>query len=85
VRNRAAFSTVGVTLVAEHGGGAEEEDGTWTPGDAAGDALRLLEVAAGVALVALALALPLSLLALAAALAMRWMRRRRRDHALEAV
>jgi hypothetical protein len=87
VTNRAAFSTVSVTLVADRsarGPGADEDD-NWTPGDAWNDALRVLEVAAGVAVIALAIALPLALLAAPAALAARWTRRRRREQALDAV
>ena len=86
VRNRATFSTVAVTLVADASAVLPaDEDDNWTPGDAAKDALRLLEVAAGVALIALAVALPLVLLAAPAAVAARWTRRRRREHALDAV
>jgi hypothetical protein len=87
VSNRAAFSTVSVTLVADRsarGPGADEDD-NWTPGDAWNDALRVLEVAAGVAVIALAIAVPLALLAAPAALAARWTRRRRREQALDAV
>jgi hypothetical protein len=87
VNNRAAFSTVSVTLVADRSAGAPggEEEDDWTPGDAAQDAVRVLEVAAGVALIALAIALPLALLAAFAGLAARWARRRRREQALDAV
>jgi hypothetical protein len=88
VNNRAAFSTVAVTLVADRGAaapGAEEDDGSWTPGDAARDALRVLEVIAGVALIAAAIAVPLALLGLLAATGFRFTRRRRREHALDAV
>ena len=35
------------------------DEGAWTPGDAFGDALRVLEVAAGVAVIAAAVLLPL--------------------------
>ena len=58
VRNRAAFSTVAVTLVGDRSAGppVTEDDSGWTPGDAARDALRVLEVAAGVAIIALAVA-----------------------------
>jgi hypothetical protein len=45
----------------------------------------VLEGAAGVALIARAIALPLALLAALAWLAARWTRRRRREHALDAV
>jgi hypothetical protein len=88
VNNRAAFSTVAVTLVADRSAGApgtEEDDGSWTPGDAAHDALRVLEVIAGIALIAAAIAIPLALLGLLAALTLRYTRRRRREHALDAV
>ncbi len=85
VNNRAAFSTVSVTLVADTSVAPAGEDDNWTPGDAARDALRVLEVIAGVALIALAVALPLTLLAALGALGARWSRRRRREHALDAV
>jgi hypothetical protein len=88
VNNRAAFSTVAVTLVADRSAaapGAEEDDGSWTPGDAAHDALRVLEVIAGVALIAAAIAVPLALVGLLAATGLRFTRRRRREHALDAI
>ena len=88
VDNRAAFSTVAVTLVADRSAGAPgitEDDGSWTPADAARDALRVLEVIAGGALIAGAIALPLLLVGLLAATGMRFTRRRRREHALDAV
>lgn len=84
VRNRAAFSTVAVTLTADpEPGGADE--GAWTPGDALDDAVRVLEVVAGVALVSLAVLLPLSLLVLVGWGAAQWAARRRRERALDAV
>ncbi|MEZ0293862.1 MAG: DUF4349 domain-containing protein [Solirubrobacteraceae bacterium] len=87
VDNRANFATVSVALVADSdaGGAAGSGDDGWTPGDAARDALRVLEVAAGVAVIALAVALPLALVAILAGLALRTGRRRRRDHALDAL
>jgi hypothetical protein len=88
VNNRAAFSTVAVTLVADRSAvapGAEEDDGSWSPGDAANDALRVLEVIVGVALIALAIAIPVAIVVLIAWLAGRFTRRRRREHALDAV
>ena len=73
-------------LLAERGIAAGgEDDGAWTPGDAARDALRVLEVAAGVALVVLALAVPLALLAALAMVSARWATRRRRERALDVV
>ena len=85
VNNRAAYSTVSVTLVADASAAVPGKDDDWTPGDAAGDALRVLEVAAGVALIGLAAALPLALLGALGAIATRWSRRRRREQALDAV
>jgi hypothetical protein len=86
VDNRAAFATVELTLVADNSAApAPAEADQWTLGDAARDALRVLEVAAGVVLIVLAVALPLALLAALGALAARWTRRRRREHALDAV
>lgn len=82
VRNRANLSTISLSLRPEDGqeGGA----GPWTPGDAARDALRILSVALGVAVVTLAIALPFALLGLLAWGAGRAARRRRREAALDA-
>jgi hypothetical protein len=85
VQNRASFATVRVDLVADADAGASGGGGGWTPADAAGDALRVLEVSAGVALVALAVGLPLALLAALVLGATRWTGRRRRERALDAV
>jgi Domain of unknown function (DUF4349) len=87
VQNRARFATVNVELVADAsaGGSGSGDDGSWTPGDAARDALRVLEWSAGAALVGLAVAVPLALLAALAAGATRWGGRRRRERALDAI
>ncbi len=80
-----SFSNIAVTLIADGQSAAEEDnDGVWTPGDAAKDAVRVLEVAAGVILVGLAVLAPLAILALLAALGVRWSTRRRRERALDA-
>jgi hypothetical protein len=81
VNNRANFADVSVALVASRG--SDEDGGAWTPGDAFDDALRVLEVAAGVALVAAAVLLPLALIWLLAWLARRGISRRRRERALD--
>ena len=69
LRRRADLSTVDLTV---RGGGrasrARGGGGQWTPGDAAGDALRVLEVVAGVALICLAVLAPLGLIGAAIAL-----------------
>ena len=84
LRRRADLARVDVT-VAGNGHKGSGGGGTWTPGDAARDALRVLEVAAGVVLIGLAAAIPLALLGGAAALAARSSRRRRRESAMDAV
>lgn len=85
VGNRAAFASVAVALLAEDADGiaaTEDEDG-WTPGEAARDALAILELAAGIALVALAVAAPLGLLLALGFGSARWGARRRRERALD--
>jgi hypothetical protein len=86
LRTRADMATVDVTVRApRHGAAAPtSDDGGWSPGDAAGDALRVLEVVASVVIVGAAVVLPVALLALLAALGARGLRRRRREHALDA-
>jgi hypothetical protein len=79
-RNRANFANVAVALVPA---GVQTDEGAWTPGDAFDDALGVLEVAAGVAVMALALALPLVALWLLAWLAWRSVTRRRRERSLD--
>jgi hypothetical protein len=87
VDNRARYANVGVTLVADRraGGAASPDEGRWSPGDAAKDALRVLEVAAGVLLVALAVALPLLVVAALLSAARRLALRRSRHRVLDAV
>jgi hypothetical protein len=81
VNNRADFADVAVTLVTARGG--SEGGGAWTPGDAWHDALRVLEVIAGVLLIVAAVALPLLGAGLRGGLAGRGMTRRRRERALD--
>jgi len=85
VDNRAAFANVSVALVADRGSaGAAGEGGRWTPADALDDALRVLEVAAGIALIVLSIVLPLAILAGLARAAARLGGRRRRERTLDA-
>lgn len=79
VRNRANFANLRVELVPT--GGVDE--GAWTPGDAFDDGLRVLEVAAGVAVIAAAILLPLLAIWLLAWLAHRVVVRRRRERSLD--
>src|SRR6185503_14835852 len=84
VENRASYANVVVELVSDDGSSvAPVDDGRWTPGDALDDSVRVLEVAAGVAVVVLAFALPLALLAALAAGGARIAGRRRRERALD--
>jgi negative regulator of sigma E activity len=78
LRRRADLARVSVSVE----GNGHKTGGAWTPGDAANDALRVLEVAAGVLLIGLAVAFPLVLLGGGAALVARSTRRRRRESAL---
>ena len=81
VTNRANYADVAVTLVAARG--AAGAGGTWTPADAFHDALRVLEVIAGVAVIAAAVTLPLLVAWLLGWLARRGLTRRRRERALD--
>jgi hypothetical protein len=84
VRRRADLATVDVELIGRpHKSQPAPGGGSWTPADAARDALRVLEVSVGVALIALAVLVPLALLGIAAGLAAGAYRRRRREAALQ--
>ena len=89
VQTRATRSTIAVTLLADRrsSGDDGDDDGAsgWTPGDAFNDAVRILEVTAGVLLVGLALLLPIGLVGLLVWLAARQAAQRRRERALDAV
>jgi hypothetical protein len=79
-----SYATIGVEVQGNRrGGAAAPPGGRWTPGDALRDAGRVLEVAAGVAVIALAVLVPLGLIAALAAVAGRLVVRRRRERALE--
>jgi hypothetical protein len=82
VDNRAAYANLSVQVVPERRAAAAAPGG-WSPRDAWHDALRVLEVAAGIALVAFAVALPLVLLGAPAWVATRRLARRRRERALD--
>jgi len=85
VRSRANLATIQVDVVGRARKDAAAPDGgSWTPGDALRDAVRVLEVSAGVAVIALAVLVPLTLLGLAARFAAGAWRRRRREAAMSA-
>jgi hypothetical protein len=83
---RVGYSRVSVGI---HGGAAggtvPDDDGSFGIGDAAHDALRVLEVAAGIVVIAAAALLPVALLGALACPLTRAVRRRRREQALDAV
>ena len=85
LRRRTAYSTINVEVTTRRpaAGATTGTSGSWTPGDALHDALRVLSVTLGVALVALAVLLPLGLLAAACFGAWRLTVARRRRHALD--
>ncbi|HET8949463.1 MAG TPA: DUF4349 domain-containing protein [Solirubrobacteraceae bacterium] len=84
VVNRARYANVSVELVAERSGAAAAiDDGRWTPADAARDAVRVLEVAAGIGVIVLALLVPLALVGGLGVAAARVVGRRRRERALD--
>ncbi len=87
VNRRAQYAAVSVSLLAQPKQGAvtPPDDGSWTPGDAARDALRVLEVAAGVLLLIVAVLAPLALLGGAAVAGRRFSGRRGRERALDAI
>ena len=85
LRNRANLATVSVEVTGTaRKQAAAPSHGSWTPGDAAHDAVRVLEVSAGVALIALAVLVPLGLVGAAGGFAAVTLRRRRREAALSA-
>jgi Domain of unknown function (DUF4349) len=81
--NAVSFATVDLNVEGNRRSGAAAPPGRWTPGDALDDAVRVLEVAAGVLLIALAVLLPIAVIAILAGLASRLLVRRRRERALE--
>ena len=83
LRRRADLARVDLTVRGTGDGAGAGAGGDWTPGDAAGDAVRVLEVLAGVLLIALAVLLPAGLLAAAIVVGVRFGRRRRREGALD--
>ena len=78
-----SLATIDVHVTGDRRSGAAPSGGRWTPGDALHDAGRVLEVIAGVALIALAVGAPVAILAALAALLARLYNRRRRERALE--
>jgi Domain of unknown function (DUF4349) len=84
VRRRANYATIQVEVTGRARKQPVTPGGSWTPGDAAHDALRVLEIGAGVALIGLAVLIPLGVLGTAGGLAAGAVRRRRREDTLDA-
>lgn len=83
LRRRTAYSAIALEIATERPrAGAAAGAGTWTPGDAARVALRVLSATLGATLVALAALLPAALLATAGWALWRGVRARRRHGAL---
>jgi uncharacterized protein DUF4349 len=80
---RAALASISVTIEGERRDPAAA-GGRWTPGDALRDAGRVLQVAAGVAIVALAVLVPLAAVAAVCLLLTRRAGRRRLERGLDA-
>jgi hypothetical protein len=78
IEQRADLARVSVTVNGNGGGVAD-----WTPADALDDALDVLRVLAGIAIVAAAIILPAAALVIVAWLATRGLRRRGREQALD--
>lgn len=84
LEERTSLATIDVAVRGNGGPPADEEGGgAWTPGDALGDAVDLLRVAAGVAIVALAAVIPLGAVLGLAFVTVRLARRRARERALD--
>jgi Domain of unknown function (DUF4349) len=81
LRRRVRLATVDVAVRAA----PDEGGGAWTPRDALGDALRVLQVTGGVLVVAVAVLVPLALLLAPVAILARAQSRRRRERALAGV
>ena len=81
VENRAQLATVSIVITSE-GAGTGDEDG-WSFGDALDDAGKVLEVAAGVALISAAVLVPLAIIGAIAYFVVAAASRRARERALD--
>ena len=81
VQTRARLATVTIVITSE-GAGTSDDDG-WSFGDALDDAAKVLEVAAGVALISAAVLLPLAIIAAIAYVLVAAGNRRARERALD--
>jgi Domain of unknown function (DUF4349) len=87
LHKRASMSEVSVRIVTDHGAGvtppaAKGDSGGWSVGDALHDAGHILQIAAGVLLIALAVLAPIALILLLVWLANRFRVRRLRERTL---
>jgi Domain of unknown function (DUF4349) len=86
LHKRASMSEVSVRIVTDHGASitppAKSDSGDWSVGDALHDAGHILQIAAGVLLIALAVLAPIALIALLVWLTNRFRVRRLRERTL---
>ncbi len=83
VQKRARLASVTIVITSEGAGTSEDEDDGWSFGDALGDAGKVLEVGAGVALISAAVLLPLAIIAAIAYFVVAAANRRSRERALD--
>ena len=83
VSNRAQLADVSVVITSDGAQAGDDEDEGWSFGDALGDAGRVLEVGAGVALISAAVLLPLAIIGAIAYITVAAMNRRARERALD--
>jgi hypothetical protein len=85
LNRQVSYATIDLSIEGDRRSGAAPvaPGDHWTPGDALHDAGRVLEVIAGVLVIALAILLPLAAIAVVIALAARIFTRRARERALE--
>ncbi|MGH2951026.1 MAG: DUF4349 domain-containing protein, partial [Solirubrobacterales bacterium] len=84
VKRQGRFATVAVEVTSNRdGAGAGADDGAWSLGDAADDAVGVLTAVGGILLVSLAVLIPLAAIAAAAWLAWARARRASRERALD--
>jgi hypothetical protein len=82
VETRAQLATLTIVITSE-GASSDGEDDGWSFGDALGDAGRVLEVVAGVALISAAVLVPLAIIAAIGYVTVAAMNRRARERALD--
>ncbi len=83
VQNRAQFSSLSLVITSDGAQSDSGGEGGWSFGDALGDAGKVLEVSAGVALISAAVLVPLAIIAAIAFMILGAQNRRARERALD--